>query len=139
MHVLAAYSAKIRDMTLRPNLNSIATRLILFGLAIVIASSLARVFVLSNYLRKDLPEQSTAQLLTLANYVARDIDHNVVERHEISPLFSVGLFIPDTSGIALAGYASTNDSGGASFAERDYFKAGDERAICNWSGCHRPR
>jgi diguanylate cyclase (GGDEF)-like protein len=151
MHVLAAYSAKIRDMTLRPNLNSITTRLILFGLAIVIASSLARVFVLSNYLRKDLTEQSTAQLLTLANYVARDIDHNVVERrellqrigsqlpfallrdphrlhawlderNEISPLFSVGLSILDTSGIALAGYASTNDSGGASFAERDYFK-----------------
>ena len=43
MYVLAAYSAKIRDMTLRPNLNSITTRLILFGLAIVIASSLARV------------------------------------------------------------------------------------------------
>ena len=54
-------------MILRPNLNSITTRLILFGLAIVIASSLARVFVLSNYLRKDLTEQSTAQLLTLAN------------------------------------------------------------------------
>ena len=151
MHVLAAYSAKIRDMTLRPNLNSITTRLILFGLAIVIASSLARVFVLSNYLRKDLTEQSTAQLLTLANYVARDIDHNVVERrellqrigsqlplallrdphrlqawlderHEISPLFSVGLSILDNSGIALAGYASTNDSSGASFAERDYFQ-----------------
>lgn len=29
-------------MTLRPNLNSIITRLILFGIALVIASSLAR-------------------------------------------------------------------------------------------------
>lgn len=138
-------------MTLRPNLNSITTRLILFGIALVIASSLARVLVLSNYLRRDLTEQSSAQLLTLANYVASDIDHNVVERrellkrigskfplallrdphrlqawlgeiHEISPMFTVGLSILDTSGAALAGYPSMSDRVGKSFAERDYFQ-----------------
>ena len=148
---LAGYSARITDMTLRPNLNSITTRLILFGLALVIASSLARVFVLSNYLRRDLTEQSSAQLLTLANYVASDIDHNVIERrellkrigskfplallrdrhrlqawlgerHEISPMFSIGLSILDTSGGALAGYPSMPDRVGISFAERDYFQ-----------------
>jgi len=148
---LTRYSARIIDMTLRPNLNSITTRLILFGLALVIASSLARVFVLSNYLRRDLTEQSSAQLLTLANYVASDIDHNVIERrellkrigsnfplallrdhhrlqawlgerHEISPMFSVGLSILDTSGIALAGYPSMPDRVGMSFVERDYFQ-----------------
>lgn len=138
-------------MTLRPNLNSITTRLILFGLALVLASSLARVLVLSNYLRRDLTELSSAQLLTLANYVARDIDHNVVERrellkrigskfpltllhdhhrlqawlgerHEISPMFSVGLLILDTSGVALADYPPSSDRAGTSFAERDYFQ-----------------
>jgi diguanylate cyclase (GGDEF)-like protein len=138
-------------MTLRPNLTSITTRLILFGFAIVIASSLARVLVLSNFLRKDLTELSSTQLLTLAHYVARDIDHNVVERrkllerigsqfplallrdpqrlqawlgerHEINPVFSAGVSVLDTAGIALAGYPSSPERAGTSFAERDYFQ-----------------
>jgi diguanylate cyclase (GGDEF)-like protein len=137
-------------MKLRLNFNSITTRLILFGLAIVIASSFGRIFFLSNYLRKDLTELASAQLLTLANYVGRDIDNNIVERrdllkrvgvklplallgdpgrlqfwlnehHEINPVFSHGYAVLDTAGKALVSNTALFDKSAASFADRDYF------------------
>ena len=138
-------------MNFRPNLNSITTRLILFGVAILLVGALGRVFILSDYLRKDITEQTSAQLLTLANYVAKNVDQNVVERrrfleriatklplsllhepkqlqtwladrHDVNPLFSLGMIVLDTSGKALTDYPALPDRAGRSLADRDYFQ-----------------
>lgn len=137
-------------MKLRLNLNSITTRLIMFGLAIVLASAFARIFFLSNYLRKDLTELTSSQLVTLAGYVGRDVDNNIVvrrellgrvaaklplvllkdprqlrswlvEHHEINPSFSLGYAVLDVTGKALVNNPSLLPKAGASFAEQDYF------------------
>jgi diguanylate cyclase (GGDEF)-like protein len=118
-------------MNLRPNLNSITTRLILLGTALIIVAALLRVFLLTDYLRKDLTALSSTQLLTLANYVAKNIDHDIVERRamlerlaanfphallhhpallrtwlserqEINPVFSQGFAVLTLSGELLA-------------------------------------
>jgi diguanylate cyclase (GGDEF)-like protein len=136
---------------LRANFNSIATRLILIGIAFIVLGGLGRGYFLSSYLRDDIAELSSAQLLTLANYVARDVDHDIVERreslerlaakfplnllhdpkqlqswlaerHEINPLFSQGLAVLAPSGVALADYPVLAERAGNSFAERDYFQ-----------------
>ena len=138
-------------MALRPNFNSIATRLILIGIAFIVLGGIGRAFLLSNYLRNDITELSSAQLLTLANYVAKDIDHDIVERreslarlagkfpvdllqdpkqlqswlaerYEINPLFSQGLAVLDLSGVALADYPALPERVGMSFTDRDYFR-----------------
>ena len=70
-------------MTLRPNFSSLTTRLILLGVALIIIGALGRTFVLSNYLRDDVTRLTSAQLLTMANYVAKNIDHDIVERREL--------------------------------------------------------
>jgi diguanylate cyclase len=137
-------------MKLRLNLNSITTRLILFGLTIVLTSAFARIFFLSNYLRKDLAELTSSQLVTLAGYVGRDIDNNIVERrdllkriaaklpqvllhdpgqlrswlaehHEINPVFSRGYAVLDITGKALVKNPALLAKAEAPFAEQDYF------------------
>lgn len=138
-------------MNFRPNLNSITTRLIIFGMTILVAGAVGRIFLLSDYLRKDVTELSSAQLLSLANYVAQDIDQDIVarreflkrvagkfplallhhpqqlqawlaERHDINPLFSQGLTVLDSSGKALADYPVRPGRLGMSLADRDYFQ-----------------
>jgi diguanylate cyclase (GGDEF)-like protein len=137
-------------VTFRPNFNSITTRLILLGSALFLVGMLGRIFVLSDYLRGDLTELSSAQLLTIANYVAEDIDRDVVarreqlqtaaaklpldllhkpqalrawlgERHDINPLFSLGMFVLDTSGVVLADYPVVPQRTGLNNSDRDYF------------------
>ena len=138
-------------MNLRPNFNSITTRLILLGMAIFIAGALGRVFILTDYLRKDVSELMSAQLLTIANYVAQDINRDIVQRRELlarvaakippallhnpkqlqawlgeqqdmNPLFSSGLFVLDPSGIVLTAYPALPERIGKSYADRDYFQ-----------------
>ena len=138
-------------MNFRPNLNSITTRLILLGLAILLFGSVVRAFVLTDYLRQDLTDLTSAQLVTIANYVAKDIDRNILERREfleqiaakfplsllhnrkelqtwlgerqdINPLFSLGLLVLDPSGFGLADYPALPDRVAQSFADRDYFQ-----------------
>ncbi len=138
-------------MNFRPTINSITTRLILLGMTLLILGALGRVFFLADYLRNDVTELTSAQLLTLANYVANDIDHDLIERHEllervaakfplallhnpkqlrawlgerhdVNPLFSLGLFVLDPSGHALADYPALPDRAGMSFADREYFQ-----------------
>jgi diguanylate cyclase (GGDEF)-like protein len=135
----------------RPNFNSITTRLIIFGFAILIAGALGRILFLGEYLRKDITELTTTQLLTLANYVAHDVDHNLIERrellqrvaakfpasllhdrkemqdwlkerHELNPLFTFGMSVLDTSGKIIAGYPASPQQATISFADRDYFR-----------------
>jgi diguanylate cyclase (GGDEF)-like protein len=67
-------------MTLQSFKNSLATRIILLGVAIVFLSTVARYFLLSQYLREDIGALMAAQQLTLANYVARDVEHEILQR-----------------------------------------------------------
>lgn len=135
----------------RINFNSLTTRLILLGMAFIILGGIGRALVLGNYLRKSITELSSAQLLTMANYVAKGIDHNIVERremlervaakfpltslhnrtqlqewlgvrHDINPLFSQGMAVLDVSGVALADYPVVPNRVDTSFADRDYFQ-----------------
>jgi diguanylate cyclase (GGDEF)-like protein len=138
-------------VNLRPNFNSILTRLILMGSALFLVGMFGRIFLLSDYMRADLTDLTSAQLITIANYVAEDVDRDVVarrellqhaasnfplallqdrkalqawlgERHDINPLFSLGMFVLDTSGVILADYPVVADRVGISSADRDYFQ-----------------
>lgn len=113
--------------------------------------ALGRIYLLSDYLRDDITELTTKQLITLANYVARDVDHDLRERkdllvrvaakfppemlhdakrmhewlkdrQETNPLFSVGMTIINLSGVALADYPVISQRVGTSYADRDYFQ-----------------
>ena len=137
-------------MNFRPNFNSITMRLPLMGSALILVGMLGRIVVLSDYMRGDLTELSSAQLLTIANYVAEDIDRDVVmrrellqtvaaklplellkkpqalrawlgERHDINPLFSLGMFVLDTSGVILTDYPLIPQRTGLNISDRDYF------------------
>ncbi|MDP2805249.1 MAG: cache domain-containing protein [Gallionellaceae bacterium] len=106
---------------------------------------------MADYLRKDVSELISAQLLTIANYVAQDIDRDIVlrrellarvaskippallhnpkqlqawlgERHDMNPLFSLGFFVLDSSGIVLADYPVLPERAGKSYADRDYLQ-----------------
>jgi diguanylate cyclase (GGDEF)-like protein len=138
-------------MSFRHNFNSITSRLILLWAGLLFVGVLGRVFILSEFLREDLTELASAQLVTLSNYVAQDIDRDVVERrellkrvaekfplpllhnpqqlqrwlgeyHDVNQLFSFGMFVINPSGIALADYPVLPDRVGMSFADRDYFQ-----------------
>lgn len=135
----------------RINFNSLTTRLILLGMAFIILGGIARAFLLGNYLRKSVTELASAQMLTMSDYVAKSIDHNIVqrrnmlervaakfplallhertqlqnwlgERHDINPVFSQGLIVLDTSGVTLASYPVVPNLDDRSFADRDYFQ-----------------
>lgn len=136
--------------TFRPNFNTITSRIILFGLMILFVSSIGRTLLLNKYLRNDIVEMNSSQLLSLANYAAQNIDHNIIERrellkrfatklplnylddparlrnwlaehHEINPIFSHGIFVLDPTGYPLADYPVVNGRVGTSYADRDYF------------------
>lgn len=121
------------------------------GFLLFIAGTLGRIFLLSDYMRNDLSELAATQLLTMANYVAKDVDHNLVERreflehvatkfppallhdrkalqdwlgerHDINPKFSLGLFVLDPSGVVLADYPALPGRVGTSLADRNYFQ-----------------
>jgi diguanylate cyclase len=138
-------------MTFRPNLNSLTTRIILLGVMFLIVGALGRLFFLTDYLREDLTELTASQLSTMANYVAQDVDRDIVarrdflqhvverlplsllgkplelqewlgERQAINPLFSLGMFVLDPRGVVLADFPVLPDRSGASYADRDYFQ-----------------
>ncbi len=148
---MRATHVKTPPVNFRLNFNSITTRLVLLGLALFLAGALGRIFLLSDYMRNDLRELSSTQLLSMANYVAKDVNNNIVERrellehlaatlplsllhdrkalqnwlgerHNINPKFSLGLFVLDTTGIALADYPVLPNRVGMSYADRDYFQ-----------------
>ncbi len=113
-------------MKLKRFTNSLATRLILLGVLIVVLGGIARYALLSDFLRENL-------ITALAESIARDIDYKLVERrqlleslaqtlprelladqprlrswlaehHRINPLFSVGLLVASADGQILADY-----------------------------------
>lgn len=135
----------------RINFNSLTTRLVILGMTFIVLGGIMRAFLLGNFLRKGVTELASAQLLTMADYVAKSIDHNIVERremlervalklplpllhnreqlqqwlgerHDINPVFSQGMAALDASGAVLAGYPVVPNLADKSFADRDYFQ-----------------
>ncbi|MES2012205.1 MAG: diguanylate cyclase [Pseudomonadota bacterium] len=133
------------------NFNSITTRLVLLGVTLLIAGALSRIFLLADFLRDDITTLTSSQLVSLANYVAKDIDHDIVERRdflervtaklplallenpsqlrtwlgerqEINPLFSEGLIVISASGKALTGYPESPENINGSYVNDDYFQ-----------------
>ena len=131
--------------------HSIVTKLILFGIAIALLTGVGRYFVLTRFLRADFEKVVVAQQAALASYVARDIDHKIIERqhmlkrlaatlppdllehpeelhawlcdrHEIQPLFSHGLFVTNTKGTVIADYPRLTQRAGAAYGEDDYIR-----------------
>lgn len=135
-------------MNFRRFANSIATRIILIGVLLLVAGNVVRYFTLSHYLRENLTEVMAAQQLTLANYVAREVDQKMVERqtmltqlaatlpldllqqpaalqswlalrHQYQPLFSEGLMLCTPDGKTIAGYARQSDQALLSDSDQD--------------------
>lgn len=143
--------------SLRRVVHSIFTRVTLLGVALVIVAAVARYFVLSDFLRDSLSSLVAEQQLSLASYVAKDVDYKLSERrsmleklaqalprdllsrpralrawlqehHDYHPLFSVGLLVLDENGKALADYPAV-ERGDADYADRDYFQAALSGAV----------
>lgn len=146
-----AVSTRRSPVNFRPNLNSISTRLIVLGVLLFSFGALGRIFFLTNYMKNDLIEQSSAQLQTIAGYVAEDVDRDVVvrrellehmaakfplnllrdgkslrawlaDRYDINPLFSLGLIVLDPSGKALTDYPAMKGRLDRSYSDREYFR-----------------
>ncbi|MES2950009.1 MAG: diguanylate cyclase [Pseudomonadota bacterium] len=126
-------------MTFQRFANSLATRIIVIGVCLLMAGNVIRYFVLSQYLRDDISAVMASQQLTLANYVAREVDLKMQERqamlkqmaatlppelleqpqalqawlamrHQFQPLFSQGFVVTDTAGKTIAGFANGDAS-----------------------------
>lgn len=133
--------------------DSVVTRLLLLALCLVIFGAVVRYYALTNFLHKDLSAVVESQQLALATYVARDVNDKIVqrqtllerlaaslpigllgqsdqlrawlkERYEYQPLFSVGLFVVNVHGIALADYPVLPDRLNTNYADRDYIQGG---------------
>lgn len=129
--------------------NSIVTRLLILALCIVVSGAVIRYFVLTHFLREDLSAVVEGQQLTLATYVARDIDHKVVQRqrlldqlaagvpaelltqpeqlqawlkahYDYQTMFTAGLFIVNTHGLLIASYPARDTD----YAGHDEIQAG---------------
>ena len=138
-------------MNFRLNFNSLTTRMMLLGVVFLIAGALGRVFLLTDYLRDDVTKLASDQLLTIANYVAQDVNHDILERRdlltrvalrlplallnnqqqmqqwlaerqEMNPLFALGMFVLSAEGVVLTDSSAPADRGGLSYADRDYFQ-----------------
>jgi diguanylate cyclase (GGDEF)-like protein len=139
-------------MSLPRVLDSLVTRIILFGVLLVIFGAVARYAMLSNFLRQDLIAVVSEQELALARSIASDIEYKVnqrrlfldqmaatmptgllsnpallrdwlEERHRLQPLFTLGLLVADTSGRVLTDYPPVSGRVGSSVAQSGHFRA----------------
>lgn len=129
--------------------NSLTSRLILLGTALLLAGALGRTLLLSDYLREDLQKQTAEQLLAIANYVAEDIERDLVDRQKLleriadnlsgetnlaamraqlaqgqnlNPLFSHGMLLVDPQGRVGLDYPPLPGRLGSSLGDRAYFQ-----------------
>ena len=138
-------------MTFRNFSNSIVTRVILLGVALVLLDAVVRYVLLSDFMRADLTKVVAAQQESLAGYVARDVDSKIVqrqtmlaemaatfplellqrpselqqwlgERYKLQPLFSRALFVTTPEGLTIADYPPQPERTGMSYADRDYIQ-----------------
>ena len=128
-----------------------AQRLILAGVTIILLNAFVLFSLLDHHLRQDLTALTSNQLLTLANYVAAQVDRDIVqrrelleqlakqiplallndhralaawlaERHAINPLFSEGLVVLDQRGAVLTDYPPVPGRRALMLADRDCFQ-----------------
>jgi diguanylate cyclase (GGDEF)-like protein len=138
-------------MTLPRVANSLASRIILIGITVVVLASVLRYFVFSSYLREDITAVMAAQQLTLANYVARDIENKMQERqgllkqiaatlpvslldhpaqlrewlatrHALQSFFSEGFMVTSLEGRLLADYPQRAERANTDFSDREHIR-----------------
>lgn len=151
-------------MFLKRFFTSLLSRIILFGLVLVLLGGGARYVFLSRFLQEDLTQVVSAQQKALAEAVAEDIDGKLVERvnllaqlgktlppalltqparleawlaerHELHPVFSLGLVVADPQGRIIADFPPISGRRGASVAGQANFRAAAEGR----SGVGQPR
>lgn len=139
-------------------IGSLATRIILVGIVFVALGTLARTLVLTQYLREDVGAVMATQQLTLANYVARDIDQNILERqkllqqmaatlpldqlnhpaqlrewlgsrHALQSSFSDGFVVTTTNGQVVADYPERPERAGLDYGDHDYIRVARDGVI----------
>jgi diguanylate cyclase (GGDEF)-like protein len=134
------------------NFHSLKFRIVALGVSLVLASVLLRQYVALPRIQKDVVELVAAQQLSIASYIARDIDHSVVsrltllgqfaadlppglaqrpdqlkawlkDRQSLSPLFNGLLAVrPDGHGL-IAEYPLVPGRGQLDYAALDWFQA----------------
>jgi diguanylate cyclase (GGDEF)-like protein len=124
-------------MKIRRFANSLITRLVLFGVFTIVASSILRYCILIDFLEDDQAKVAAEQQSTIASYLAQDISFRVQaqrrflerlaahlpaamldnpaalrewlrEHHEMQPLFAQGLFVADRNGLITVDYPTMN-------------------------------
>ncbi|QTN28426.1 GGDEF domain-containing protein [Rhodoferax sp. AJA081-3] len=125
-------------MTLTRITNSLTTRIIVLGVILLMLGNGLRYSVLSQYLREEITSVMASQQLTLANYVAREVDQKMqdrqamltqmaaslplellgqpkalqnwlAQRHQYQPLFTRGLVVSNPDGKAIIGFAQRDE------------------------------
>ncbi|MBP0599519.1 diguanylate cyclase [Herbaspirillum sp. LeCh32-8] len=113
--------------------NSLITRLVLFGVFVVVTSAIVRYNILLNFLEDDQAKVAAEQQSTVASYLAQDIGYRILERRhflerlasqvpppllndraallewlrerqELQPIFARGLFVADGEGLIVLDY-----------------------------------
>ncbi|WP_079434258.1 GGDEF domain-containing protein [Zoogloea sp. LCSB751] len=150
-------------MALKRISNSLVTRLVLFGMLLVIGGGAARYVLQARFLREDLTQLVSAQQMALADEVAREIDYKIrerrhlldqlaatlprallsqparleawlAERHRLNPVFNLGLLVIDTEGRVIADFPQVAGRRGASAASNPGF----QRAMHGQAGVGAP-
>lgn len=132
--------------------NSLKARLILFALLLVLLGLVLRTILLTSFLHDELQQLVAAQQLSIASYVAQDLDAKIktrqelvhilaeqlpkgllrqpdalaawlARRHDIHPLFSAGLIVVSPKGVAVSDYPVIAGRRGTAYADRDWFRA----------------
>ncbi|MBS0356378.1 MAG: diguanylate cyclase [Proteobacteria bacterium] len=132
-------------MALKRISNSLVTRLVLFGMLLVVGGGVARYVMQTRYLREDLTQLVSAQQMALADEVAREVDYKIrerrrfieqlaatfpldqlgqpsrleawlAERHRLNPLFNLGLLVIATDGHVIVDFPRVSGRRGASTA-----------------------
>lgn len=151
-------------MMLKRISHSLLTRLICFGLLLVVLGGSARFYFQAKFLREDLTQLVSAQQLAFAEAVAQDIDFKLqdrlrllnrlsatlpqslldqpaalqswlAERYQLNPVFSLGIIVADSAGRVLAEYPPFPGRLGASIADNPDFI----RAVGGQGGIGRPQ
>lgn len=136
--------------SLRDRSHSIVFRLMAMGIGLVALGFIGRATLIEGILRKDVGALSEAHQLSIANYVAQDIEEKVrlrrdllerladgmpsaalndpeflhywlQDRHAVLPLFSAGLMVVSVDGRRLIAETQTPATGASDFSAADWF------------------
>src|SRR5476649_1932530 len=139
--------------------NSLVTRLIVFGVVLIIVGATARYILLSKVLRDNLIDVFSAQQVSLADSAARDVDYKLdqrrrllaqlastlphdlladperlrnwlQQRQELMPLFSLGVVVADPNGRVIADFPPVAGRVGSSIAgDTDFARVRDGQLV----------